>query len=205
MDYNNKKGINAIGGNNFNESNYIKKKEIIANFRNISKNRISNYYSMGSFELVLILFLGGISSITFQNWYLFLLTLLTSGAITTYHGMLISKIKKELTKLNNLEKQIDNDREIQVIGDEMRSKLNKTTLAEFSSLKDLIIDNYSFDLGNLKNTENAINSSFEYLDMDIQMDDKEIDKGSYELDSNTLRRVRKIDNLVKCNYYKREK
>lgn len=205
MDYNNKKGINAIGGNNFNESNYIKKKEIIANFRNISKNRISNYYSMGSFELVLILFLGGISSITFQNWYLFLLTLLTSGSITTYHGMLISKIKKELTKLNNLEKQIDNDREIQVIGDEMRSKLNKTTLAEFSSLKDLIIDNYSFDLGNLKNTENAINSSFEYLDMDIQMDDKEIDKGSYELDSNTLRRVRKIDNLVKCNYYKREK
>lgn len=205
MDYNNKKGINAIGGNNFNESNYIKKKEIIANFRNISKNRISNYYSMGSFELVLILFLGGISSITFQNWYLFLLTLLTSGAITTYHGMLISKIKNELTKLNNLEKQIDNDREIQVIGDEMRSKLNKTTLAEFSSLKDLIIDNYSFDLGNLKNTENAINSSFEYLDMDIQMDDKEIDKGSYELDSNTLRRVRKIDNLVKCNYYKREK
>lgn len=205
MDYNNKKGINAIGGNNFNESNYIKKKEIIANFRNISKNRISNYYSMGSFELVLILFLGGISSITFQNWYLFLLTLLTSGAITTYHGMLISKIKKELTKLNNLEKQIDNDREIQVIGDEMRSKLNKTTLAEFNSLKDLIIDNYSFDLGNLKNTENAINSSFEYLYMDIQMDDKKIDKGSYELDSNTLRRVRKIDNLVKCNYYKREK
>ena len=191
MDYNNKKGINAIGGNNFNESNYIKKKEIIANFRNISKNRISNYYSMGSFELVLILFLGGISSITFQNWYLFLLTLLTSGAITTYHGMLISKIKNELTKLNNLEKQIDNDREIQVIGDEMRSKLNKTTLAEFSSLKDLIIDNYSFDLGNLKNTENAINSSFEYLDMDIQMDDKEIDKGSYELDSNILRRARK--------------
>lgn len=191
MDYNNKKGINAIGGNNFNESNYIKKKEIIANFRNISKNRISNYYSMGSFELVLILVLGGISSITFQNWYLFLLTLLTSGTITTYHGMLISKIKKELTKLNNLEKQIDNDREIQVIEDEMRSKLNKTTLAEFNSLKDLIIDNYSFDLGNLKNTENAINSSFEYLDMDIQMDDKEIDKGSYELDSNTLRRVRK--------------
>ena len=191
MDYNNKKGINAIGGNNFNESNYIKKKEIIANFRNISKNRISNYYSMGSFELVLILFLGGISSITFQNWYLFLLTLLTSGAITTYHGMLISKIKKELTKLNNLEKQIDNDREIQVIGDEMRSKLNKTTLAEFNSLKDLIIDNYSFDLGNLKNTENAINSSFEYLYMDIQMDDKKIDKGSYELDSNTLRRARK--------------
>lgn len=191
MDYNNKKGINAIGGNNFNESNYIKKKEIIANFRNISKNRISNYYSMGSFELVLILFLGGISSITFQNGYLFLLTLLTSGAITTYHGMLISKIKKELTKLNNLEKQIDNDREIQVIGDEMRSKLNKTTLAEFNSLKDLIIDNYSFDLGNLKNTENATNSSFEYLDMDIQMDDKKIDKGSYELDSNTLRRVRK--------------
>ena len=205
MDYNNKKGINAIGGNNFNESNYIKKKEIIANFRNISKNRISNYYSMGSFELVLILFLGGISSITFQNGYLFLLTLLTSGAITTYHGMLVSKIKKELTKLNNLEKQIDNDREIQVIEDEMRSKLNKTTLAEFNSLKDLIIDNYSFDLGNLKNTENAINSSFEYLDMDIQMDDKKIDKGSYELDSNTLRRVRKIDNLVKCNYYKREK
>lgn len=205
MDYNNKKGINAIGGNNFNESNYIKKKEIIANFRNISKNRISNYYSMGSFELVLILFLGGISSITFQNGYLFLLTLLTSGAITTYHGMLISKIKKELTKLNNLEKQIDNDREIQVIGDEMRSKLNKTTLAEFNSLKDLIIDNYSFDLGNLKNTENATNSSFEYLDMDIQMDDKKIDKGSYELDSNTLRRVRKIDNLFKCNYYKREK
>ena len=191
MDYNNKKGINAIGGNNFNERNYIKKKEIIANFRNISKNRISNYYSMGSFELVLILFLGGISSITFQNGYLFLLTLLTSGAITTYHGMLISKIKKELTKLNNLEKQIDNDREIQVIGDEMRSKLNKTTLAEFNSLKDLIIDNYSFDLSNLKNTENAINSSFEYLDMDIQMDDKKIDKGSYELDSNTLRRVRK--------------
>lgn len=191
MDYNNKKGINAIGGNNFNESNYIKKKEIIANFRNISKNRISNYYSMGSFELVLILVLGGISSITFQNWYLFLLTLLTSGSITTYHGMLISKIKKELTKLNNLEKQIDNDREIQVIGDEMRSKLNKTTLAEFNSLKDLIIDNYSFDLGNLKNTENAINSSFEYLYMDIQMDDKKIDKGSYELDSNTLRRVRK--------------
>lgn len=191
MDYNNKKGINAIGGNNFNESNYIKKKEIIANFRNISKNRISNYYSMGSFELVLILFLGGISSITFQNGYLFLLTLLTSGAITTYHGMLVSKIKKELTKLNNLEKQIDNDREIQVIEDEMRSKLNKTTLAEFNSLKDLIIDNYSFDLGNLKNTENAINSSFEYLDMDIQMDDKKIDKGSYELDSNTLRRVRK--------------
>ena len=191
MDYNNKKGINAIGGNNFNESNYIKKKEIIANFRNISKNRISNYYSMGSFELVLILFLGGISSITFQNWYLFLLTLLTSGAITTYQGMLISKIKKELTKLNNLEKQIDNDREIQVIGDEMRSKLNKTTLAEFNSLKDLIIDNYSFDLGNLKNTENAINSSFEYLYMDIQMDDKKIDKGSYELDSNTLRRARK--------------
>ena len=37
------------------------------------------------------------------------------------------------------------------------------------------------------------------------MDDKKIDKGSYELDSNTLRRVRKIDNLVKCNYYKREK
>ena len=205
MDYNNKKGINAIGGNNFNESNYIKKKEIIANFRNISKNRISNYYSMGSFELVLILVLGGISSITFQNMYLLLLILLTSGSITTYHGMLISKIKKELTKLNNLEKQIDNDREIQVIGDEMRSKLNKTTLAEFNSLKDLIIDNYSFDLGNLKNTENAINSSFEYLDMDIQMDDKEIDKGSYELDSNTLRRVRKIDNLVKCNYYKREK
>lgn len=205
MDYNKKKGINAIGGNNFNESNYIKKKEIIANFRNISKNRISNYYSMGSFELVLILFLGGISSITFQNGYLFLLTLLTSGTITTYHGMLISKIKKELTKLNNLEKQIDNDREIQVIENEMRSKLNKTTLAEFNSLKDLIIDNYSFDLGNLKNTENAINSSFEYLDMDIQMDDKEIDKGSYELDSNTLRRVRKIDNLVKCNYYKREK
>ena len=191
MDYNNKKGINAIGGNNFNESNYIKKKEIIANFRNISKNRISNYYSMGSFELVLILFLGGISSITFQNWYLFLLTLLTSGAITTYHGMLISKIKKELTKLNNFEKQIDIDREIQVIGDEMRSKLNKTTLAEFNSLKDLIIDNYSFDLGNLKNTENAINSSFEYLYMDIQMDDKKIDKGSYELDSNTLRRARK--------------
>ena len=63
MDYNNKKGINAIGGNNFNESNYIKKKEIIANFRNISKNRISNYYSMGSFELVLILFLGGISAV----------------------------------------------------------------------------------------------------------------------------------------------
>ena len=191
MDYNNKKGINAIGGNNFNESNYIKKKEIIANFRNISKNRISNYYSMGSFELVLILFLGGISSITFQNGYLFLLTLLTSGAITTYHGMLVSKIKKELTKLNNLEKQIDNDREIQVIEDEMRSKLNKTTLAEFNSLKDLIIDNYSFDLGNLKNTENAINSSFEYLDMDIQMDDKKIDKGSYELDSNILRRARK--------------
>lgn len=191
MDYNNKKGINAIGGNNFNESNYIKKKEIIANFRNISKNRISNYYSMGSFELVLILFLGGISSITFQNWYLFLLTLLTSGAITTYHGMLISKIKKELTKLNNLEKQIDNDREIQVIEDEMRSKLNKTTLAEFNSLKNLIIDNYSFDLGNLKNTENAINSSFEYLYMDIQMDDKKIDKGSYELDSNILRRARK--------------
>lgn len=191
MDYNNKKGINAIGGNNFNESNYIKKKEIIANFRNISKNRISNYYSMGSFELVLILVLGGISSIAFQNWYLFLLTLLTSGAITTYQGMLISKIKKELTKLNNLEKQIDNDREIQVIGDEMRRKLNKTTLAEFNSLKDLIIDNYSFDLGNLKNTENAINSSFEYLYMDIQMDDKKIDKGSYELDSNTLRRVRK--------------
>ena len=191
MDYNNKKGINAIGGNNFNESNYIKKKEIIANFRNISKNRISNYYSMGSFELVLILFLGGISSITFQNWYLFLLTLLTSGAITTYQGMLISKIKKELTKLNNFEKQIDIDREIQVIGDEMRSKLNKTTLAEFNSLKDLIIDNYSFDLGNLKNTENAINSSFEYLYMDIQMDDKKIDKGSYELDSNTLRRARK--------------
>lgn len=191
MDYNNKKGINAIGGNNFNESNYIKKKEIIANFRNISKNRISNYYSMGSFELVLILVLGGISSIAFQNWYLFLLTLLTSGAITTYQGMLISKIKKELTKLNNLEKQIDNDREIQVIGDEMRTKLNKTTLAEFNSLKDLIIDNYSFDLGNLKNTENATNSSFEYLDMDIQMDDKKIDKGSYELDSNTLRRVRK--------------
>lgn len=191
MDYNNKKGINAIGGNNFNESNYIKKKEIIANCRTMSKNRISNYYSMGSFELVLILVLGGISSITFQNWYLFLLTLLTSGAITTYHGMLISKIKNELTKLNNLEKQIDNDREIQVIGDEMRSKLNKTTLAEFNSLKDLIIDNYSFDLGNLKNTENAINSSFEYLDMDIQTDDKEIDKGSYELDSNTLRRVRK--------------
>ena len=191
MDYNNKKGINAIGGNNFNESNYIKKKEIIANFRNISKNRISNYYSMGSFELLLILVLGGISSITFQNGYLFLLTLLTFGAITTYHGMLVSKIKKELTKLNNLEKQIDNDREIQVIGDEMRSKLNKTTLAEFNSLKDLIIDNYSFDLGNLKNTENAINSSFEYLDMDIQMDDKKIDKGSYELDSNTLRRVRK--------------
>lgn len=205
MDYNNKKGINAIGGNNFNESNYIKKKEIIANFRNISKNRISNYYSMGSFELLLILVLGGISSITFQNWYLFLLTLLTSGTITTYHGMLISKIKKELTKLNNLEKQIDNDREIQVIENEMRSKLNKTTLAEFNSLKDLIIDNYSFDLGNLKNTENAINSSFEYLDMDIQMDDKKIDKGSYELDSNTLRRVRKIDNSVKCNYYKREK
>lgn len=191
MDYNNKKGINAIGGNNFNESNYIKKKEIIANFRNISKNRISNYYSMGSFELVLILVLGGISSITFQNGYLLLLTLLTSGAITTYHGMLISKIKKELTKLNNLEKQIDNDREIQVIENEMRSKLNKTTLAEFNSLKDLIIDNYSFDLGNLKNTENAINSSFEYLYMDIQMDDKKIDKGSYELDSNTLRRVRK--------------
>lgn len=191
MDYNNKKGINAIGGNNFNESNYIKKKEVIANFRNISKNRISNYYSMGSFELLLILVLGGISSITFQNWYLFLLTLLTSGSITTYHGMLISKIKKELTKLNNLEKQIDNDREIQVIENEMRSKLNKTTLAEFNSLKDLIIDNYSFDLGNLKNTENAINSSFEYLDMDIQMDDKKIDKGSYELDSNTLRRVRK--------------
>lgn len=191
MDYNNKKGINAIGGNNFNESNYIKKKEIIANFRNISKNRISNYYSMGSFELLLILVLGGISSITFQNWYLFLLTLLTSGSITTYHGMLISKIKKELTKLNNLEKQIDNDREIQVIGDEMRSKFNKTTLAEFNSLKDLIIDNYSFDFGNLKNTENAINSSFEYLYMDIQMDDKKIDKGSYELDSNTLRRVRK--------------
>lgn len=191
MDYNNKKGINAIGGNNFNESNYIKKKEIIANFRNISKNRISNYYSMGSFELLLILVLGGISSITFQNWYLFLLTLLTSGSITTYHGMLISKIKKELTKLNNLEKQIDNDREIQVIGDEMRSKLNKTTLAEFNSLKDLIIDNYSFDLGNLKNTENAINSSFEYLYMDIQNDDKKIDKGSYELDSNTLRRARK--------------
>ena len=167
------------------------KKEIIANFRNISKNRISNYYSMGSFELLLILVLGGISSITFQNWYLFLLTLLTSGAITTYHGMLVSKIKKELTKLNNLEKQIDNDREIQVIGDEMRIKLNKTTLAEFNSLKDLIIDNYSFDLGNLKNTENAINSSFEYLYMDIQMDDKKIDKGSYELDSNTLRRVRK--------------
>lgn len=191
MDYNNKKGINAIGGNNFNESNYIKKKEIIANFRNISKNRISNYYSMGSFELVLILVLGGISSIAFQNWYLFLLILLTSGAITTYHGMLISKIKKELIKLNNLEKQIDNDREIQVIVDEMRRKLNKTTLAEFNSLKDLIIDNYSFDLGNLKNTENAINSSFEYLDMDIQTDDKEIDKGSYELDSNILRRVRK--------------
>lgn len=191
MDYNNKKGINAIGGNNFNESNYIKKKEIIANFRNISKNRISNYYSMGSFELVLILVLGGISSIAFQNWYLFLLILLTSGAITTYHGMLISKIKKELTKLNNLEKQIDNDREIQVIVDEMRTKLNKTTLAEFNSLKDLIIDNYSFDLGNLKNTENAINSSFEYLYMDIQMDDKKIDRGSYELDSNTLRRVRK--------------
>lgn len=191
MDYNNKKGINAIGGNNFNESNYIKKKEIIANCRTMSKNRISNYYSMGSFELVLILVLGGISSIAFQNWYLFLLTLLTSGAITTYQGMLISKIKKELTKLNNLEKQIDNDREIQVIGDEMRRKLNKTTLAEFNSLKDLIIDNYSFDLGNLKNTENAINSSFEYLDMDIQTDDKEIDKGSYELDSNILRRVRK--------------
>lgn len=191
MDYNNKKGINAIGGNNFNESNYIKKKKIMANFRNISKNRISNYYSMGSFELVLILVLGGISSIAFQNWYLFLLTLLTSGAITTYQGMLISKIKKELTKLNNLEKQIDNDREIQVIVDEMRTKLNKTTLAEFNSLKDLIIDNYSFDLGNLKNTENAINSSFEYLYMDIQMDDKKIDKGSYELDSNTLRRVRK--------------
>lgn len=146
---------------------------------------------MGSFELVLILVLGGISSIAFQNWYLFLLTLLTSGAITTYQGMLISKIKKELTKLNNLEKQIDNDREIQVIGDEMRRKLNKTTLAEFNSLKDLIIDNYSFDLGNLKNTENAINSSFEYLYMDIQTDDKEIDKGSYELDSNTLRRARK--------------
>ena len=73
----------------------------------------------------------------------------------------------------------------------MRSKLNKTTLAEFNSLKDLIIDNYSFDLGNLKNTENAINSSFEYLYMDIQMDDKKIDKGSYELDSNTLRRARK--------------
>ena len=205
MDYNNKKGINAIGENNFNKSNYIKNKEIIANCRTISKNRISNYYSRGSFELVLILVLGGISSITFQNMYLLLLILLTSGSITTYHGMLISKIKKELTKLNNLEKQIDNDREIQVIGDEMRTKLNKTTLAEFNSLKDLIIDNYSFDLGNLKNTENAINSSFEYLDMDIQMDDKEIDKGSYELDSNTLRRVRKIDNLVKCNYYKREK
>lgn len=170
---------------------YNKKKEIIANCRAISKNRISNYYSRGSFELVLILVLGGISSITFQNMYLLFLILLTSGAITTYHGILISKIKKELTRLNNIEKQIDNNREIQIMGEKMRSKLNKMALAEFNSLKDLIIDNYSFDLGNLKNTENAINSSFEYLDMDIQNDDKKIDKGTYELDSNTLRRARK--------------
>ena len=205
MDYNNKKGINAIGGNNFNESNYIKKKEIIANFRNISKNRISNYYSMGSFELVLILVLGGISSITFQNMYLLLLILLTSGAITTYHGILISKIKKELTRLNNIEKQIDNDGEIQIMREKMRSKLNKMALAEFNSLKDLIIDNYFFELGNSKNMENVVSSSFEYLDMDIQKDDKEIDKISYELDNNTLRKTRKRDNLVKRNYYKREK
>ncbi|MGN1357807.1 MAG: hypothetical protein ACI4WU_00415 [Bacilli bacterium] len=205
MDYNKKKEINAIGENNFNESNYIKKKEIIANCRTMSKNRISNYYSRGSFELVLILVLGGISSITFQNMYLLLLILLTSGAITTYHGILISKIKKELTRLNNIEKQIDNDREIQIMGEKMRSKLNKMALAEFNSLRDLIIDNYSFELDNPKNMEYAISSSFEYLDMDIQMDDKEIDKISYELDNNTLRRTRKRNNLVKCNYYKREK
>lgn len=205
MDYNKKKEINAIDENNFNKSNYIKNKEIIANCRTISKNRISNYYSMGSFELVLILVLGGISSITFQNMYLLLLILLTSGAITTYHGILISKIKKELTRLNNIEKQIDNDREIQIMGEKMRSKLNKMALAEFNSLKDLIIDNYFFELGNSKNMENVVSSSFEYLDMDIQKDDKEIDKISYKLDNNTLRRTRKRDNLVKRNYYKREK
>lgn len=204
---------------------YNKKKKAIADSRNTLIDKNSIYYIKGGFELFIVIVLGSFSSIALQNGLLFFLTILVAVGVVGFNGRMISINKKKLLNLKKYENELENDKDKQDKVEIVRNKINNMSLTQLNSLKNLIMNYDLIDLvndiikydcaellfpDNIDKNEasakkNTISPFFDYQETDIGIDDVKLVDVSYELNDDTLRRLRKRDSLVRYDYYKREK